>query len=164
LTYAERQTDVNLTELFASMRICSSKQTAIISLYRINLPAFVKDSSCVYCAVQTEYLSFRVLPRSGFYPSSVSGNLCGQCGIGLGFSPSTSVFLSQYHSTNIQSSFSSKCCSYKEDKRPVTSKTQFSFKNRGPLYKKYIYLFLNCRYNTVELSVMNWFSDDEGRL
>jgi hypothetical protein len=34
-----------------------SEQTAIISLYSINWLVFVAETECVYCAVQTEYLT-----------------------------------------------------------------------------------------------------------
>jgi hypothetical protein len=52
--------------------------------------------------------------QSRVIPRELDG---GQCGSGTGFSPNTSVFSCQYHSTNAPYSSSSACCSYQKDKR-----------------------------------------------
>jgi len=36
---------------------CISQQTAIISLYSINLPVFITEAEGVYCTVRTESLN-----------------------------------------------------------------------------------------------------------
>ena len=84
------------------------------------------EKHCVYCAVRTEYVwtqfNFSLLGRAkaqavNYRPltaesqvrtRAVPCEVCGgQSGTGTGFPPSTSRFLSQYHSTNAHYSSSS---------------------------------------------------------
>jgi hypothetical protein len=56
--------------------------------------------------------------RPGFDPSPVRVKfVVGKVALGKVCFPSTSVFPSQYYSTNVPYPFSSTCCSYQKDKR-----------------------------------------------
>jgi len=106
------------------------EQTAIISLYSINWLVFITETWCVYCAVRTgsfyiyiyiyiyivevnlkswmaEAISRRPLTTEAQGRSQVSVHeICGRhSGTGTDFSPSTSVFPCQYHSTSAPYSF-----------------------------------------------------------
>ena len=105
------------------------EQTAIISLYSINWLVFITQTASVYCAVRTGCLrniegNFRAMVHAVSrqpltaevwvrFQCSSSG---GQSDTRSGFPPSTSIFLSQYHSANAPHSSSSTCCSYQKDK------------------------------------------------
>jgi len=68
-----------------------SEQTAIISLYSINRLVFINEMVCVYCAVRADSL---------YCSRSTPREICnGQSGTGTRFSPSSSVYRQQYHST-----------------------------------------------------------------
>jgi hypothetical protein len=97
-----------------------SEQTAIISLYRIKWLVFITETECVYSAVRTESLHViqdnfplkgramrhacsRRRPPTAYarVRSQISlYEICGeQSGPRTGFSPGTSPFPCQYHST-----------------------------------------------------------------
>ena len=96
------------------------EQTAIISLYSINWLVFMTERESVYCAVQTgswdmivvnvwlrgsamtQAVGWRPITVKAWVWSQVSpSEICsGQNDNVSGFSPSTSVFPCQYHSTN----------------------------------------------------------------
>jgi hypothetical protein len=97
----------------------------IISLHGVALVLFITEK-CVYCAVRTNSLSFRVivfrrghanaetvsrrpLTAESLVRSQVSpcGNCDGQSGTGTG----------QYHSTDVLDSYSSTCCFYRKANR-----------------------------------------------
>lgn len=67
----------------------------------------------------------------------------GQSGNGTRFTPSTSVILRQYHSTNASCSSSSACCPYLKDKRDSwrTSRKQMLFRKSGNVEYKSIFIF-----------------------
>jgi hypothetical protein len=90
-----------------------SEQTAIISLYNINWLVSTTEAECVHSAVRTKSLktnsetwlrpSFAGLspPRPRF--DACACKICGwQSSTGTDFSPNTSVFPCQYHSTNVR--------------------------------------------------------------
>jgi len=95
------------------------EQTAIISPYSINWLVFITETECVYCAVRTGsvYMSGQISSSDHAMHQVIScrhltaqtrvrflGRQCENCGgqihAGSGFSPSSSVFPCQYHSTN----------------------------------------------------------------
>jgi len=101
--------------------ISITEQTAIISLHDINWLVFITETECVYCAVRTGCLhviqdNFRLkgrpMPHAGSRrpPPTAEARvrsqislyeICGeQSGTRTGFSPDTSRFPCQYHSTN----------------------------------------------------------------
>jgi len=98
-----------------------SEQTAIISMYSTDWLVFITETECVYCAVRTgslyvilakvriqkgcavaQAVNRRLLIADARVRSQAS--LCeicgGQSGPVAGFSPSSSVFLCQYHSSH----------------------------------------------------------------
>jgi hypothetical protein len=51
-----------------------SEQTAIISLYSINLLVFITETECVYCAIWTGYLNIIQISLSPYLLEDVGGN------------------------------------------------------------------------------------------
>ena len=104
--------------------VCSEKiseQTAIISLHSINWLVFIIKMQCVYCRVRTGYLNVihgKVVPPVAPVRSQVSQYENGGAPSSdvTGFSPSTSVFPCQYHSTDAPYSSSYTRCTYRKDK------------------------------------------------
>jgi len=77
-------------------------------------------------------------------PCEIDG---GQNGTEIGFSPSTSVLSCQYYSTNGPHSSSSRCCSYRKDKRAKFGnlpKVGFFFGSRVSLVRKVLSLLTFC--------------------
>ena len=128
------------------------EQTAIISLYSIDWLVFITETKCVYCAVQTgssyvirvnfptpkccaiaQAVNRRPLIADARVRSQASPcEICGrQSGTVTSFSPSTSVFLSQYHSTHAP--HTSTCCSQQKDKPAKLANRQ---KEKKRLFRK----------------------------
>jgi hypothetical protein len=113
------------------------RKTVFIFLCNLKLFVFVTEMECVYCAVGTEFLniipvnfilvktvlwfwlSFVGLSLRGpwFDPTPIHVRFVVKVALGQVFSPSTSIYPCQYHSTYSLYSSISTCCSYQKDKR-----------------------------------------------
>jgi hypothetical protein len=107
------------------------------TLFRRN--SVFKTLAALARAVSRRAFTAEAQVRFQFSPCEIRG---GQSDTGTRYTPSTSVFLRQYHSTNVSCSSSSACCPYLKDKRKSlwTFQKQVMFQKSGSNEYKNIFI------------------------